>query len=205
MTAARIAGVANRTARLPLGSSKRSASITPPRSSQGCSSTRDEAQNTQIAAMTGDSPPDVETALILASAIRPRQPVGPPELTREHGWTCLVRLGGRAVTRRPVSIGPAAVKAVNLAKQPYVELHLGDGDDVVVVRGTAQRITAPTELATTAAAVRAKYVDPGSGARAELGEIAYRVEVGRIYAWMYGVSGHRTDWPAGSWSGHGPV
>lgn len=130
-------------------------------------------------------------------------------------WLATTRADGRAHVS-PVwftwdgrcvrfSIGPAAVKVANLAGQRYVELHLGDGDDVVVLRGTAERITAPAELASAAAAVRAKYVDPGSGARAELGELAYRVEVEQVFAWMYGVCGHRTDWGAGEWPGSGPV
>ena len=48
-------------------------------------------------------------------------------------------------------------------------------------------------------------MDPGSGARVELGELAYRVDVEQIHAWMYRVCGHRTDWRDGEWSGNGPV
>ena len=105
---------------------------------------------------------------------------------------------GRAVR---FSIAPEAVKAANLARLSYVELHLGDADDAIVLRGHARRVTDEGELAELAAGWAAKYVDPSSGALAELGALRYRVDVERIFAWMYGTCADRTDW----WGGRLPA
>ena len=88
-------------------------------------------------------------------------------------------------------------KSKNLARQPWVVVHLGDGDDVVILEGAAEIITAREELEHIDAAYRAKYVDPGSGAQATIFEPdadLYRVNVSRIMAWEYGTVANRTDW-----------
>lgn len=88
-------------------------------------------------------------------------------------------------------------KSRNLARQPWIVVHLGDGDDVVILEGSVEIITEPAELDRVDAAYRAKYVDPGSGAQASIFEPEadlYRVSVDRIMAWEYGTVANRTDW-----------
>lgn len=88
-------------------------------------------------------------------------------------------------------------KAKNLARQPWIVVHAGDGDDVVILEGMAEIATERSELERVDTAYRAKYVDPGSGAQATIFEPEadlYRVDVKRIMAWEYGTVAHRTDW-----------
>ena len=88
-------------------------------------------------------------------------------------------------------------KAKNLARQPWIVVHAGDGDDVVILEGNVEIMTDRPELERVDAAYRAKYVDPGSGAQATIFEPEsdlYRVNVKRIMAWEYGTVAHRTDW-----------
>ncbi|HEX6508496.1 MAG TPA: pyridoxamine 5'-phosphate oxidase family protein [Chloroflexota bacterium] len=58
-------------------------------------------------------------------------------------------------------------KAKNLAWQPEVVIHLGDGDDVVVLEGRTEIVTDRRELESVNAARAEKYVDrfPGPGTR----------------------------------------
>ena len=88
-------------------------------------------------------------------------------------------------------------KSRNLARQPWIAVHLGDGDDVVILEGSVEIITEQAELERVDAAYRAKYVDPGSGTQASIFEPEadlYRVNVDRIMAWEYGTVANRTDW-----------
>jgi PPOX class probable F420-dependent enzyme len=88
-------------------------------------------------------------------------------------------------------------KAKNLAGQPWIVVHLGDGDDVVILEGPTEIVTEREELDRVEAAYREKYVDPGSGAHATIFEPEadlYRVDVKRIMAWEYGTVANRTDW-----------
>ena len=88
-------------------------------------------------------------------------------------------------------------KSGNLARQPWIVVHLGDGDDVVILEGSVEIITEQAELERVDAAYQAKYVDPGSGAQATIFEPdvdLYRVNVKRIMAWEYGTVANRTDW-----------
>jgi nitroimidazol reductase NimA-like FMN-containing flavoprotein (pyridoxamine 5'-phosphate oxidase superfamily) len=89
-------------------------------------------------------------------------------------------------------------KARNLARQDWVEAHLGDGDDVVIVRGRAAIVTDPGEHDRIDAAYRAKYVDPHSGARASIfdnpADDLYRIDIVRVLAWSYGTVGTWTEW-----------
>jgi PPOX class probable F420-dependent enzyme len=88
-------------------------------------------------------------------------------------------------------------KSGNLARQPWIVVHLGDGDDVVILEGSVEIITEQAELERVDAAYQAKYVDPGSGAQATIFEPEvdlYRVNVKRIMAWEYGTVANRTDW-----------
>ncbi|HKY53229.1 MAG TPA: pyridoxamine 5'-phosphate oxidase family protein [Anaerolineales bacterium] len=88
-------------------------------------------------------------------------------------------------------------KSKNLAKQPWVVVHLGDGDDVIILQGPAKIVTEHEELERIDSAYRAKYVDPGSGAQASIFEPEsdlYRVDVKHIMAWEYGTVANRTDW-----------
>ena len=88
-------------------------------------------------------------------------------------------------------------KSKNLARQPWIVVHAGDGDDVIILEGPVRIITEQDELERVEADYRAKYVDPGSGAQATIFEPdadLYRVDVKRIMAWEYGTVAHRTDW-----------
>jgi len=49
------------------------------------------------------------------------------------------------------------VKARNLAKDPRVVVHLESGEDVVIVRGTAQDLGTPAQVPDVVAALSAKY------------------------------------------------
>jgi len=55
----------------------------------------------------------------------------------------------------------STVKARNLAADPRVAVHLESGEDVVIVRGTAQDLEAPVGVPEVVAALSAKY--PGEG------------------------------------------
>ena len=88
-------------------------------------------------------------------------------------------------------------KSKNIADQPWIIVHAGDGDDVIILEGAADIVTDRAELEKVDAAYRAKYVDPGSGAQATIFEPdadLYRVDVKHVMAWEYGTVANRTDW-----------
>jgi len=88
-------------------------------------------------------------------------------------------------------------KSKNLAQQSWTVVHLGDGDDVIILQGPATIVTEREELERIDTAYRTKYVDPGSGAQATIFEPdadLYRVDVKHIMAWEYGTVANRTDW-----------
>lgn len=57
-------------------------------------------------------------------------------------------------------------KALNLARESWVVVHAGDGDDAIILEGRAAIIVDPADLQRIDASYREKYVDPGSGATA---------------------------------------
>ncbi len=88
-------------------------------------------------------------------------------------------------------------KAKNLAHQPWVVAHAGDGDDVILLEGPAEIVTDQEELARVDAAYQEKYVDPYSGARDTIFHEQcdlYRVKVAHVMSWAYGAVSTRTDW-----------
>jgi PPOX class probable F420-dependent enzyme len=88
-------------------------------------------------------------------------------------------------------------KSRNLAQQPWIVVHAGDGDDVIILEGSVEIVTDHTELLQVDDAYRTKYVDPGSGAQAtifEPGADLYRVKIKHVMAWEYGTVANRTDW-----------
>lgn len=88
-------------------------------------------------------------------------------------------------------------KAKNLAREPWVVIHAGDGDDVIILEGKVETVTEEAELDRVDAARGEKYVDPGSGARDTIrgeGTLVYRLSAWHAMAWMYGTMGDRTDW-----------
>ena len=88
-------------------------------------------------------------------------------------------------------------KSKNLKRQPWIVVHAGDGDDVIILEGSVQIVTDAEELNRVDSAYRTKYVDPGSGAQAtiiEPGVDLYRVDVKHVMAWEYGTVANRTDW-----------
>ncbi|MET0772422.1 MAG: hypothetical protein ABWZ82_05000 [Candidatus Limnocylindrales bacterium] len=96
--------------------------------------------------------------------------------------------------------GRTIQKARNLASQPFAVVHAGDGDDVVILQGPVEIVREPAQLDLVEGGYRARYVDPGSGARASIhneGDDCYRVHVRHVMAWAYGTIGNRTDWRFG--------
>ena len=93
-------------------------------------------------------------------------------------------------------------KARALARQPWVEAHLGDGDDVVLVRGPATIVPDRAETDVVDGAYRTKYVDPGSGAVASVydnpADNVYRLDPVGVVAWSYGTVGTWTEWRFGA-------
>lgn len=88
-------------------------------------------------------------------------------------------------------------KAKNLTHQPWIVVHAGDGDDVVILEGAVEIVTDQQELERVDAAYQEKYVDPHSGARDTIFHEhcdLYRVNVKHVMAWEYGTISTRTDW-----------
>ena len=54
----------------------------------------------------------------------------------------------------------STVKAINLAADPRIVLHLESGEDVVIVRGHAEDLGTPAEAGHVVTALSAKYTDP---------------------------------------------
>ena len=93
--------------------------------------------------------------------------------------------------------GEKAVKVKNIAQQPAVVFSLGNADDTLILKGSAVSITDEAERAEFETAFGDKYVDPHSGARANLGYMGgllYRVDAKHIMMWEYGIVATRTDW-----------
>src|SRR6266852_1682343 len=55
----------------------------------------------------------------------------------------------------------STVKARNLAADPRVVVHLASGEDVLIVRGTAEDLGTPAQVPAVIAALAAKYTRPG--------------------------------------------
>jgi nitroimidazol reductase NimA-like FMN-containing flavoprotein (pyridoxamine 5'-phosphate oxidase superfamily) len=92
-----------------------------------------------------------------------------------------------------------ARKARNIAHEPEVVLHNGDGTDAIVIKGCAERVTERNELKRVDEAYRAKYVDPHSGVSATIfiaDDHVYRVKPRLVMAWSYADMTTRTDWRA---------
>jgi Pyridoxamine 5'-phosphate oxidase len=89
------------------------------------------------------------------------------------------------------------VKPRNIAHQPHVVLHNGDGTDPIILKGEAQRVTDRAELERVDGAYREKYVDPNSGVPATIfveDDHVYRVTPRLVSAWSYATAATRTDW-----------
>ena len=92
-----------------------------------------------------------------------------------------------------------ARKARNIAHEPEVVLHNGDGTDAIVIKGRAELVTERNELERVDEAYQAKYVDPHSGASATIfsaDDHVYRVRPRLVMAWSYADMTTRTDWHA---------
>jgi PPOX class probable F420-dependent enzyme len=92
--------------------------------------------------------------------------------------------------------GQGMQKARNLVNQPWVVLHLGDGDDVVILEGLARVVHDPAELRRVDSLYSQKYVAPRSGVSATIFHEdvdLWRVDVRRVMAWAYGNVNTRTD------------
>jgi nitroimidazol reductase NimA-like FMN-containing flavoprotein (pyridoxamine 5'-phosphate oxidase superfamily) len=159
--------------------------------------------------VTGKQPP---------TAVRGHIPWATVDLRLRAGrsiWLATTRPDGRAMAA-PVwywwdGDGPPASlyfitsrstqKARNLASNDWVEAHLGDGDDVIMLRGRVSVVTDRAEQDRVDAGYRARYVDPHSGARASIHDnpqdALYRLDVERLIAWSYGTVGTWTEWRFG--------
>jgi PPOX class probable F420-dependent enzyme len=88
-------------------------------------------------------------------------------------------------------------KAKNLAHQPWVVVHAGDGDDVIILEGPVEIVTDQEERQRINTAYGEKYVSPRTGAKATIFEEhtdLYRVHVKHVMTWEYGIVETRTDW-----------
>jgi PPOX class probable F420-dependent enzyme len=88
-------------------------------------------------------------------------------------------------------------KATNIARQPSVTLHNGDGADPIILKGDAVAVADEDELERVDHAYAAKYVDPGSGARATVfvdDDVVFRVRPRIVTTWEYATCSNRTDW-----------
>jgi hypothetical protein len=93
--------------------------------------------------------------------------------------------------------GRTTQKATNLAQQPFVVMHAGDGGDVLILEGMVEVIGDPDERTRVDALYGEKYVDPKSGAKAtvlQTGDDLYRLQPARVMVWEYGSVRTRTDW-----------
>jgi hypothetical protein len=89
------------------------------------------------------------------------------------------------------------VKPRNIAQEPNVVLHNGDGADPIILKGRAEQVTDRAELERVDAAYQEKYVDPGSGATASIltdEDDVYRVAPRLVSAWSYATAANKTDW-----------
>jgi PPOX class probable F420-dependent enzyme len=92
---------------------------------------------------------------------------------------------------------PGSQKAHNLAFQPWVIVHAGDGDDTIILEGRAEIVIDQAERERVNGAYMEKYVDPHSGVKATFlntDDLLYHVRVRHVMAWEYGVVATRTDW-----------
>jgi general stress protein 26 len=92
-------------------------------------------------------------------------------------------------------------KAVNLRHQSWAVVHLGDGDDAVILEGPAALVSDRTEMDTVDGAWSDKYVDPGTGTRDTVRTPdveVWRVDPSHVMTWAYGDISNRTDWRCGS-------
>ena len=91
---------------------------------------------------------------------------------------------------------PTSQKSRNLAQQPEIVVHAGDGDDTIILEGKAEPVTDTAERSRINNLYMQKYVDPHSGAQATIADtdILYHVRVRRIMVWEYGIVSTRTDW-----------
>jgi len=90
-----------------------------------------------------------------------------------------------------------ARKARNIAHEPEVVLHNGDGADTIILKGRAEPVADQAELERVDEAYKAKYVDPYSGTRATIfveDDHVYRVRPRLVMAWAYATMTTRTDW-----------
>jgi PPOX class probable F420-dependent enzyme len=158
------------------------------------------------------------------SEIEPALPAGEPPGARKSGfipwgwvdrqlhaarsiWVATTRPGGRPHAV-PVwytwdgrtlyfGTGDRAQKARNLGQQPWVVVHLGDGDEVVILEGPVEVVADDAELYRIDSARAEKYVEPRTGARDTIlvpGTIMYRLRLIHVMAWEYGDMSSRTDW-----------
>ena len=90
-----------------------------------------------------------------------------------------------------------ARKARNIAHEPEVVLHNGDGADAIILKGRAERVRDRAELERVDHAYREKYVDPHSGTAATIfvgDDHVSRVRPRLVMAWSYADMTTRTDW-----------
>ena len=88
-------------------------------------------------------------------------------------------------------------KVRNIAHQPEVVLHNGDGADPIILKGRAELVVDAAELERIDQAYRGKYVDPHSGRTATIfvaDDHVYRVTPRLVSAWEYATCSTRTDW-----------
>jgi PPOX class probable F420-dependent enzyme len=92
-------------------------------------------------------------------------------------------------------------KVRNIAQQPWVIAHAGDGDDTIILEGSAEIVTDRAERERINTYYMEKYVDPHSGAKASFldsDDLLYHIRVQHVMVWEYGIVATRTDWHFGN-------
>lgn len=93
-------------------------------------------------------------------------------------------------------------KSRNIAADPRVLVHSEDGEDVLIVRGTAEDLGAPAQVPAVVAAFEAKYADPADrqylpGTDPAV-DVIYAVRPAAVMTWrLADYEGSQRRWPAG--------
>jgi len=91
-----------------------------------------------------------------------------------------------------------SVKGRNLASEPWVVAHFGNGDDVLFVDGPVTQVLDKDEQDAVDREYTAKYVDPISGKHygiwATKGNALYRIDPRRIVTWADASQRGWTEW-----------
>ncbi|MCY3921015.1 MAG: pyridoxamine 5'-phosphate oxidase family protein [Chloroflexota bacterium] len=134
--------------------------------------------------------PDIDAGYGIGDPQYPFTPIEWDDVVRRltesrNYWIATTRASGRAHSVPVWGVwvndtfwfftGPKSLTGSNLARNGTAEVHLESGDDVVLLFGEFETVTAPE---TVASAYQAKYGMSGDGS-----ETAYRLRLSKAIAW----------------------